>query len=143
MDLDRLVEKYCVGLLVCLLEDEELPLLGIPDLIREAELRMRVIRFPIKDVGIPFDIEALRILLRDIETAAKSEINVAIHCRGGLGRAGTVGGCYLRHRGFEGEAVFSRLRTRHPTQCPETDEQRLFIRSFQAAYMISTTDAIT
>ena len=129
-DLDRLVETYNIGLLVCLLEDHELESLQIPHLITEADARMEVLRLPIKDGGISDDLDAVRDLVDAIEDAAEAGIDVVIHCRGGLGRAGTIGGCYLRQRGYSDDEIFARLRERDAKHCPETAAQRAFIRAF-------------
>ena len=129
-DLDRLVETYNIGLLVCLLEDHELESLKIPHLITEAEQRMEVLRLPIKDRDVSDDLDAVRDLVDAIEDAATAGVDVVIHCRGGLGRAGTIGGCYLRQRGYSDDEIFARLATRDADNCPETEAQRAFIRAF-------------
>ena len=130
IDLDVLVDDFNTGLLVCLLEDHELDSLEIPHLIDEAEARMRVLRLPIKDGGVCTDIDAVKDIVDRIEEAAENGIDVVIHCRGGLGRAGTIGGCYLRQRGYTDDEIFAALRRRHEDHCPETAEQRAFIRAF-------------
>ena len=129
-DLDHLVAEYKTGLLVCLLEDHELSALKIPSLIDEAAKRMSVLRLRIPDGGVLPSAKPVRELVTAIENAALADTNVVIHCRGGLGRAGTVGGCYLKHIGRTDEQVFAALRKRHKTSCPETAGQREFIRAF-------------
>jgi protein-tyrosine phosphatase len=129
-DLDHLVAAHDVGLLVCLLEDHELRSLEIPTLVDEAARRMAVRRLPIPDGGVLPDMGPVRTVVQGIEKAARGGTNVVIHCRGGLGRAGTVGGCFLKHLGHTDDDVFAALRKRHATSCPETEAQRLFIRAF-------------
>jgi ADP-ribosylglycohydrolase/protein-tyrosine phosphatase len=140
LDLDALVAQQ-VGLLVCLLEDPELTLLGIPDLIPRASERMRVLRLPIPDGGLPPDAAAVRAVVSEVvrraEAGTKSAAdpadsgdNVVIHCRGGLGRAGTIGGCVLRALGLSADETFARLRRRHAKSCPETEAQRAYVRAF-------------
>lgn len=133
-DLDRLVSEYRTGLLVVLLEDHELAMLAIPDLVTEARKRMSVVRLPIPDGGLPRDAVAVRELVVAIERAASEGKNVVIHCRGGLGRAGLIGGCYLTHIGVPDDEVFARLQRRHPTNCPETRAQRAWIRDFRTRF---------
>lgn len=133
-DLDRLVSEYRTGLLVVLLSDHELAMLGIPDLVAEAEKRMQVLRLPIPDGGVPSDVAAVRELVMAIGQAAAEGKNVVIHCRGGLGRAGLIGGCFLASLGLSEKEVFARLARRHPTSCPETQAQREWIRGFCASF---------
>ncbi len=129
-DLEYLMQTANTGLLVCLLQDDETVRLKIPHLIGEAEARMEVLRLPIADGGISDDLDAVKDLIDAIEDAATAGINVVIHCRGGLGRAGTIGGCYLRQRGYSDDEIFARLAKRDLEKCPETAAQRAFIRAF-------------
>jgi ADP-ribosyl-[dinitrogen reductase] hydrolase len=139
LDLDRLVETYEAGLLVCLLQDHELEMLNIPTLIADASARMQVLRLPIPDGGVLPDVAPVREIVAAIDRATLDGINVVIHCRGGLGRAGTIGGCWLKSIGFSDEATFTALKKRHPTNCPENERQRAFIRAFGPAPATSST----
>jgi len=130
-DLDQLA-THETGLLVCLVENHELRSLQIPTLVEDAIARgMQVLRLPIPDGGVLSDDAPVLELVQVIERAASAGINVVIHCRGGLGRAGTLGGCFLKYIGVADDEVFARLRRRHPTSCPETTAQRTFIRTFR------------
>lgn len=129
-DLDRLVADG-MRVQVCLLEDHELRRLGIPRLVEEATERgVRVIRLPIPDGGVLPSAEPVRRLVADILDAARGGSNVVIHCMGGLGRAGTIGGCTLVAAGLSTEEALARLTERRGPQCPENERQRAFIRAF-------------
>jgi len=53
-----------------------------------------------------------------------------IHCRGGLGRTGTVAGCYLVRRGHSpADAIVALHRARGP-RCPENTSQKDFIAAY-------------
>jgi ADP-ribosyl-[dinitrogen reductase] hydrolase len=130
VDLDDLVHKHHAGLLVCLLQDRELVQLRIPTLLDEARARMQVLRLPIPDGGVLPEQAPVRAVVQQIVAAAAAGVNVVIHCRGGLGRAGTVAGCTLAQLGLSDDAIFTALRERHATSCPENEAQRDFIRSF-------------
>jgi len=91
-------------------------------------------RFPIKDLSLPTKpamIETLDAIDRFIETRPK----VYVHCWGGVGRTGTVIGCWLlRHGVVEAGGVLQRLKElrRHDVergrrQSPETDAQCEFV----------------
>ncbi|EKD82391.1 MAG: dual specificity protein phosphatase, partial [uncultured bacterium] len=59
---------------------------------------------------------------------------------GGIGRTGTVVGCWLRSQGFSGDAalvelarLFSVSNAARFSRSPETDEQRDFVKNFVSA----------
>lgn len=133
VDIDRLVDVYDTKLLVCLLQDSELQMLNIPDYVEVAERRVRVLRLPIPDGGVLADVADVHVVVDEIHRVVDAGDTVVIHCRGGLGRAGTIGGCYLKARGLDDGAVFAALRARHATKCPETNGQRDFIRAYEPA----------
>ena len=94
--------------------------------------------FPIQDLGIPTPGEMARILDLIDELKAQGR-TVYVHCWGGVGRTGTVVGCYLVRRGLTGEEALKQLaeswkvmekRPRAP-RSPETDEQREFVLEWQ------------
>ena len=80
---------------------------------------------PIRDFGVPADDEMQR-TLNKIDGAIAEGRTVFVHCRGGIGRTGTVLGCYLRRHGASPEETFEALGGR-----PETDEQRALIRAWR------------
>ena len=90
-------------------------------------------QLPIKDLSIPTDRHMTRIL-NQIDLCIKHGKPVYVHCLGGIGRTGTVVGCYLvRHGLATGKNVFDTIRElRKDTkdsdrQSPETREQRKIV----------------
>lgn len=81
-------------------------------------------RLPIRDFGVPSR-EELKGILNTIDDALHYGRTVFVHCRGGIGRTGTVLGAWLRRHGHSPEEAFEALGGR-----PETDEQRELIRSW-------------
>ena len=134
-DLDRLTEAYGVTVVVCLMEDHELQACGISGL--EAAVRERgmdFLRLPIPDGGIPADPAAVRSLVAAVVRRLRGGAQVAIHCRGGLGRTGTIAGVVLRTLGYGLEETLATLRAARGPSCPETAEQVAYI----ARYPIDT-----
>lgn len=130
-DLDRLVQVHEAHVLVCLLEDAELGRLKIPNLVAEAEARgLEVHRLPIRDGGVLPKLAPMRALVQVIAQAAQAGRNVVVHCAGGLGRAGTVGGCLLTHTGQSPDEALKTLAERRSKRCPENNRQKDFIREF-------------
>jgi protein-tyrosine phosphatase len=117
--------------LVSLLEDHELLTYGIPSLFsRAAASGLEVVRFPIRDVDVPTDRAAVDQLLATIENRVAQGRGVVIHCAGGLGRTGTIAGCYLVRGGMPAdEALRVLARVRQSQECPQTEAQRAFVRN--------------
>jgi len=63
---------------------------------------------------------------------------VYVHCRGGIGRTGTVGGCFLVRHGNSGEQALDEVnrlfqsseRSLESSYSPETIEQMNFVRGW-------------
>jgi protein-tyrosine phosphatase len=79
----------------------------------------------------------MKAILDHIDRAITYEKMVYVHCWGGIGRTGTVVGCYLVRHGLSGPEALERLQIlRRETakwwrSSPETDEQRAMILSWQ------------
>jgi hypothetical protein len=100
------------------------------DLTEDGELPDYVVegvehrRAPIRDFGTPSadEMEAILATLDELLAAGRT---VYLHCRGGIGRTGTVLGCYLVRGGASAEEAFAAIVG------PETDEQRAFVRAWR------------
>lgn len=93
LDLERLREHHEVDLLVSLMEPHEYETLGIPDLFRRARaVGMRVRHLPIEDGCVPTAGQTTDVvkLVAEVRDALQEGRSVAVHCRGGLGRTGTI-----------------------------------------------------
>lgn len=99
---------------------------------QEAEKRKQTAvhrRFPIRDYDVP-PTQLLHQVLDEIDSAVADGRNVYVHCWGGIGRTGTVIGCWLVRHGLSGQEALSKIAQwrratpngDHPS--PETVEQR-------------------
>ena len=97
-------------------------------------------RLGIRDVSICPPDHMSRIL-GTIEARIAEGRFVYVHCWGGVGRTGTVVGCWLVRQGRDGDEALRQVQSlfdtmspekvqRHRTGSPETDEQRAMVRGW-------------
>jgi hypothetical protein len=103
----------------------------------EFGLQVRYLRFPIPDYSLPTP-EQMLAILDQLDQARNEGRKAYLHCHGGIGRTGTVVGCYLVRHGLGGQATLDQLAewwrgvpksAQHPNS-PETREQEDFIRNW-------------
>ncbi len=96
-------------------------------------LDVAILRYPIRDLGIPTD-SVMKSILDTIDDSIERGKPVYVHCWGGRGRTGSVVGCYLaRHgmgKGADALALIRKLRSEHAgmyDEAPETKEQNQMV----------------
>ncbi|MCY4365263.1 MAG: dual specificity protein phosphatase family protein [Chloroflexi bacterium] len=94
-------------------------------------------RFPIRDVNVPSTPELTSAILDSIDERIAQGKTVYVHCMGGIGRTGTIVGCWLSRHGHQGEAALDRLTELWEdcpksawTRSPETAAQRAYVRTW-------------
>ena len=91
-------------------------------------------RFPIVDSSVPESRELATAVLDAIDEHIGQGRTVYLHCRWGIGRTGTILGCWLARHGHTGAGALARLNelwqhcpeSRH-WDCPDTREQERYI----------------
>lgn len=89
-------------------------------------------RMPIRDLRVPRTPQEMVAILDQIDAAIASGHSVYVHCWGGVGRTGTVVGCYLVRHGRSGQEALRELsrlwqpmekaaRRLHTPETPEED----------------------
>jgi len=80
------------------------------DLAGKLRVRVNCRRHPIRDGHVP-PLERMIAILDDIDDAVSHGRPVYLHCWGGVGRTGTVVGCYLARHGLAtGKECLERIR---------------------------------
>src|SRR5690606_1948333 len=104
---------------------------------RERGLTVRYHRHPIRDVGVPRSRDDMHAILACIETSLRAGDPVYVHCWGGVGRTGTVIGCYLVSCGLSGDdalrqlaELFGAMEKSATKLSPEADDQERWVREW-------------
>jgi protein-tyrosine phosphatase len=94
-------------------------------------------RYPIRDISIPYSDEQTTQILDAIDAVIAAQGTVYLHCWGGVGRTGTIAGCWLARHGYPGDAALEKLhelwdhcpKSGH-RESPETYAQEEYVRSW-------------
>jgi protein-tyrosine phosphatase len=113
----------------------------LAELETEAGSPLRRISLPIVDMGIPETDETMQTILRNIRESSSLAPAVYVHCWGGIGRTGTVVGCWLRECGYAPESALAQVqllyashmpKVRIHPESPQTPAQKDYIRNWEA-----------
>ena len=94
------------------------------------------LRRAIPDQRVPRRATQMRRILDEISSALAAGRNIYVHCRAGIGRTGTVAGCFLVEQGRDGASALRELNLLWTGQCaraaywpaiPQTPEQAAFV----------------
>lgn len=114
----------------------------LKELEQAAGTPLRRIAAPIRDMGVPSAEEGMAAIMDVVRDSITSGPAVYIHCWGGIGRTGTVVGCWLRECGLGSDDALERVQHLYVThmpkskdikypESPQTKEQKDYIRSWK------------
>jgi len=130
VDLD-VIKAWGANAVLSLIEDHEFDLLSVSGLGDAVKARgMGWYHFPIRDLDVPTPEAMLRWrnLSPGLHQTLENGGRVLIHCRGGLGRAGTVAALLLVERGHSATKAMAIVRAARPGAI-ETKVQERFVTS--------------
>lgn len=126
IDLDA-IQAWGAAAVVTLVEQHELAFLGVPDLGQRVVQRgMTWHHLPIVDLNAPGPTFAATwaTVAPRLRDRVREGGRVLVHCRGGLGRAGTVAACLLVELGDTQHEAIRRVRAVRPGAIETTAQQR-------------------
>lgn len=122
--------KEGVTHIISLITDNEYIFYGVENLLDEYKIAgFEVKCLPIIDQGVCTANE-ISSLINWITENLKIGAKIMIHCVGGLGRSGTVAGCYLKSSGYNSENAVKEVRRVRSPRAIETAVQEEFINKF-------------
>jgi ADP-ribosyl-[dinitrogen reductase] hydrolase len=130
IDLDA-VRDWGARAVITLLEPKEFTLLRVERLGEEVSRRsMKWFHLPIVDTKVPDEHFERKWDVAGVELCSILRLgsDVVVHCRGGLGRAGTVASRLLIELGMEPEIAMARVRAVRPGAI-ENDRQEMYVLS--------------
>ena len=103
----------------------------------DRRIGVEIFQMPIRDRSVP-SAETLKSILDVIDSSVANKNPVFVHCFAGVGRTGTVVGCYLRRHGVAGAGdvieKIAELRSRMPggrESSPHVPEQIQLVKNWK------------
>lgn len=120
----------------------------LPGIAQAQNIAIGYDRFAIPDMGIPETPELTNAILDRINAIIAAGMVPYVHCWGGVGRTGTIVGCWLVRQGFSGDDALKLIaqrwaimakRNRYP-RSPETPAQERYIRNWAGYDSVRNAD---
>ena len=130
LDLD-VVKGWGASTILSLIEDHEFEMLGVPEFREAVNARgIEWIHFPIRDLDAPTDdaMDTWTSISAQLHAALERGSHIVVHCRGGLGRAGTIAALMLTERGWSAAEAISDVRAVRPGAIETAEQERWVTR---------------
>ncbi|KPQ00139.1 MAG: ADP-ribosyl-[dinitrogen reductase] hydrolase DraG [Rhodobacteraceae bacterium HLUCCA12] len=135
LDMDA-IKVWGADAVLTLIEDHEFDMLGVPQLGAAVKARgIEWFHFPIRDLDIPTNdaMDTWAALSAQMHRTLERGGRVLVHCRGGLGRAGTIAALLLTERDWSAPQAIEDVRAVRPGAV-ETDEQERWVTRLARHY---------
>lgn len=142
LDLDA-IKAWGAATVITLIEPHEIRALKVDHIASETARRgMEWLHMPITDVSVPdhrFE-NAWKAHGAHLITAIGEGQRVLVHCKGGLGRAGTVAALMLMELGLEPAQAICTVRAARMGAI-ETPDQETFVRQYKSSQILAVSKA--
>ena len=130
LDMDA-VKGWGANAVLSLIENHEFEMLGVPELGEAVKARgIDWFHFPIRDLDTPA-VDAMgtwAAISAQLHATLERGGRVLVHCRGGLGRAGTIAALMLIERGWSAPHAISDVRSVRPGAIETAEQERWLTR---------------
>ncbi|CAN5316002.1 MAG: fused DSP-PTPase phosphatase/NAD kinase-like protein [Rubrobacteraceae bacterium] len=136
-DMSDLRRRWSTDVLVSLIEDHEYGFYGMDGYTAAAKNSgIAVDEFPIVDISVPREeqVEEFTDLVGGIIGHLRGGRNTVVHCRGGIGRTGTVAASVLVGLGHDADEAIEIARESRSPRMVETRPQEDYVREFAKRY---------
>ena len=130
LDMDA-IKGWGANAVLSLIEDHEFEMLGVPQLGAAVKARgIDWFHFPVRDLDTPTDdvMDTWAALSAQLHGVLERGGRVVVHCRGGLGRAGTIAALMLTERGSSASEAIDDVRAVRPGAIETTEQGRWVTR---------------
>ncbi|MEO0470166.1 MAG: dual specificity protein phosphatase family protein [Bacteroidota bacterium] len=123
------LQKEGVGLVVCLLDADEIEELGLmEERMLCYDLDMDYMRFSIPDFDVPESSGDFLDVVEKIDKQLNKGTSVVIHCRMGIGRSTMMAASVLMRKGQSLTDAIQMIQQARGRQVPDTEEQMRFLQ---------------
>ncbi|MDQ3568432.1 MAG: hypothetical protein M3397_10180, partial [Actinomycetota bacterium] len=136
-DMQHLRDYWKTDVLVSLIEGHEYGVYEMEEYAEEARAAgISVEEFPIVDVNVPHEeqVGEYADLVGKIIGFLRESRNTVVHCRGGIGRTGTVAASVLVGLGHDAEEAIRIVRAARGPRMLEAYSQEEYVREFAKRY---------